>query len=599
MTRISILLLCLLFALSGCGRTDSPAPAIPLPAEPSAPIATPVREPVLVRVDPHGGIEFRDVPASQVWEPIASGTLLRKLLRTAAARAPNRSVIVFAAPDTPWERLSYPFSALRSAGFPAVTVALADDRQLVVPFPGANVTAEAFSSKALLTVQVGADGLISLDHRLPADPTEVDMSALRNAAARNPQPLVLLCVDDAATFETVVRTFALCNSAGLRHVLLRPLHSCGALATALPPASETAPATDLPRLRTAVGEMQAILARLKSLRKARAAHALQALTIDGKIAQESESDKQAVELMKKIVKTEDIRAPYADIHSASAWRIHNQAAVAYLTVADIYGEIRAIEHFRSNRGSIPVAFQLHDKITPVHRPHEGDSLRHIVPDVDTMLRDTRRLAQLNDDRLGKEASIPTDLCSFDFPQQLGADIFTGERPFLFPGTSVPSTNVSIGWMHIDEWHIVGPFPNPGRKNARKAFPPESSADLGAEYIGKNGEPIRWVYVHSNVAPILPPNQSEYSVWYAYSEIHSVKDRDVWICIGCNDYGKVWVNGDLVKATGLTPVADYLFDRKYAKVHLKAGANPVLFRVENCWGGCAFSIIIYCGAVPTS
>jgi len=578
----------------GCGRTEQPVRPEPLlPADPSAPSAEAVHEPVLIRVQPEGNVEIRDVPAFDTWEPVGSHGYLRQSLQ-AAARKTGRPVILFAEPATRWQHLAPLFGTLRSLQFPGVTLALAEDRQLTIPFPDTDTVEKAFAAGNVLTVQVTHDGNVIFDHRPPTPADGIDAAAVTEAARRVPRPLVLLCIDEKAPFEDAVRLFALCDAHNFRNVLIRPRHSCGALAAALPARTRT-PSAALPPLRSSVAEMGAMLARLKASRKARALHALQSITVTGKILQDGEYDKQGVELLRKISTGTDNRAPYVDLHSAGVNQLHNRAAVLYLTAADIYNEVRAIEHFRSNRGSIPCAFQLSDKTTPMHSPRKGQLARDLAPDIDTMLRDMRRLVQLNADRLIEESEIPSQLRNMMLPQPAGADILK-HRPFAFPGLSVPATNTTLQWMYLDEWYIVGPFPNANRSNIDTVFPPEHGVDLGAKYIGMNGNPIGWRYVHSNVLPVRQPIQAQWAIWYAWTELHSTRERDVWLCIGCNDFGKLWVNGEHLVSTGITPVSDYTFDRTYTKARLKAGQNPVLFRIENAWGGTAFSLIVYCGAV---
>jgi hypothetical protein len=155
-----------------------------------------------------------------------------------------------------------------------------------------------------------------------------------------------------------------------------------------------------------------------------------------------------------------------------------------------------------------------------------------------------------------------------------------KRPL--PGRKLMAHGERSEWMYIDQWYIIGPFANPNRENLDKKFPPESGVDLDAVYIGKDGRVL-----------IIPHQPADYAIWYACTEIWSDKDEKRWCIFGSDDYGKTWVNDELVYASGKTP-HEWIPDRAYKEVQFRRGPNQVLFKVENAWGRTGFSMCVYLG-----
>ena len=142
----------------------------------------------------------------------------------------------------------------------------------------------------------------------------------------------------------------------------------------------------------------------------------------------------------------------------------------------------------------------------------------------------------------------------------------------------------------DAWYIVGPFENAGRSAVDRSFPPEYEIDRDATYTGKNGQPISWSYVRVHNIAVIPPHLEEYAIYYAYTEVYSAQPVDCWLAIGSDDHSKMWVNGLLVWADTRNQKS-WSPTEGFRRVHLDAGFNRFLFRLENGWNGAEFSVVM--------
>ena len=149
------------------------------------------------------------------------------------------------------------------------------------------------------------------------------------------------------------------------------------------------------------------------------------------------------------------------------------------------------------------------------------------------------------------------------------------------------------WMFVDSWYLIGPWPNPGRKNLDTKFPPESVVDLDATYTGgRRNEaplPVRWRFYQAsavtrnqggeNTGMITPPGLDEFEIYYAYTELWLDEAADLWVAIGSDDQSKVWLNDQMIWKS-----ADYykswVANEGLRKVHFIKGINRVLLRLEN-------------------
>ena len=158
------------------------------------------------------------------------------------------------------------------------------------------------------------------------------------------------------------------------------------------------------------------------------------------------------------------------------------------------------------------------------------------------------------------------------------------------------------WMYVQDWYVIGPFPNPNRVNLRRKFPPESVVDLDATYVGKDGRTVKWEFMQTmnstpkeawraeGKATAVPPTAEEYGIWYAYAEVFSDIECDRWIAVGSDDRSDIWIN-DVPVWGSSSKLKQWRIDEGYRRIHLNKGRNRILARIENGWMNLSWSVCI--------
>lgn len=168
--------------------------------------------------------------------------------------------------------------------------------------------------------------------------------------------------------------------------------------------------------------------------------------------------------------------------------------------------------------------------------------------------------------------------------------------------SASKDGIPAKWMYVQDWYVIGPFPNPDRVNLRRKFPPESVVDLDATYVGKDGRTIRWEFMQTRnstpkeawrsdgKAEIVPYNAEDYGIWYAYAEVFADAACDRWIAVGSDDRSDIWVN-DVPVWGSSNKLKQWRIDEGYRRIHLNKGRNRILARIENGWHALGWSVCI--------
>ena len=184
----------------------------------------------------------------------------------------------------------------------------------------------------------------------------------------------------------------------------------------------------------------------------------------------------------------------------------------------------------------------------------------------------------------------------------------GRMPELVGGNVLRFTEdaskdgIPAKWAYVQDWYVIGPFPNPDRVNLRRKFPPESVVDLDATYVGKDGRTVKWEFMQArNATPkeswrsdlkpeVVPLNAAEYEIWYAYAEVFSDIACDRWIAVGSDDRSDIWIN-DVPVWGSSNKLKQWRVDEGYRRIHLNKGRNRILARVENGWMLLGWSVSI--------
>ena len=135
---------------------------------------------------------------------------------------------------------------------------------------------------------------------------------------------------------------------------------------------------------------------------------------------------------------------------------------------------------------------------------------------------------------------------------------------------------------IIRWRLLGPFPAPETSGFRTVFPPEQKVDLNAEYVGNDGQKIRWKFYQTShtlgeVDLIQVIGAVRESVGYAFAEIDSPREQPAQLRCSADDNLSVWLNGRQVLAREQWLNGTRL-DRFIVPITLQPGTNQVLVKI---------------------
>ncbi|MDP6717352.1 MAG: hypothetical protein QGF59_01800, partial [Pirellulaceae bacterium] len=132
---------------------------------------------------------------------------------------------------------------------------------------------------------------------------------------------------------------------------------------------------------------------------------------------------------------------------------------------------------------------------------------------------------------------------------------------------------------VTNWYLIGPFDAPLRTGFDKVFPPETSVDLQASYVGKGERKIKWKLFHTDdrlgqVDLIRAITSVKEAVGYAYAELDAPADQELQLLCGADDNLSVWLNGEKIFARRQWLNGTRL-DRFAAPAFFKKGRNKLL------------------------
>ena len=197
------------------------------------------------------------------------------------------------------------------------------------------------------------------------------------------------------------------------------------------------------------------------------------------------------------------------------------------------------------------------------------------------------------------------------PQPGDVPTLNDTDPGIVPGNVIDlsgESGVPGRWVYLSSWYVIGPFDNPNRVNLTRKFAPESTVDLNASYIGRNGEKIHWQFIQTSNNPetkdwsgakgryqsmLQPPGDPPYTIWYGYTEAFFDRDCDLWLATGSDDRSDIWIN-DMHVWNSSNELKSWSINEGFRKVHFRQGRNRILVRLENGWNGMGYSVCLYLG-----
>jgi hypothetical protein len=149
----------------------------------------------------------------------------------------------------------------------------------------------------------------------------------------------------------------------------------------------------------------------------------------------------------------------------------------------------------------------------------------------------------------------------------------------------------------EDWHMVGPFPNPQRLGTEHSpaidsvYGPEREPDLALSYTGIDGAEVSWRAATAGrdgrvrLNTYFEPN--DWVAAYAQSFLYSPDEREALLLLGADDAHVLWVGGQRVSERQGRHIS--VADELEIPVRLRAGWNRVLLKVADLDGGWAFLI----------
>jgi hypothetical protein len=160
-----------------------------------------------------------------------------------------------------------------------------------------------------------------------------------------------------------------------------------------------------------------------------------------------------------------------------------------------------------------------------------------------------------------------------------------------------------------DWNVIGPFPNPGDRGLEQVYPPESSIDYSATYIGDGDAQLRWSEVHSGDYQIYALNRGwnigtmaieggpygndsffvrydelfssghPHGTVFAQTNLFSHEEIDAVLVLNSPNPKAVFLNRKQVYSHWLRPLYSDMTDgfSVFIPVHLKAGWNGLLLK----------------------
>lgn len=185
----------------------------------------------------------------------------------------------------------------------------------------------------------------------------------------------------------------------------------------------------------------------------------------------------------------------------------------------------------------------------------------------------------------------------------------GERPFLrkgmmpitlkFTGNPIEGDRcrVIIDYFRmevyrnlINQWLVLGPFPNPDHKGFSTVYPPEEQLDFTRKYTGRDDKEISWQTVTRQDGVMMLQDMfkpSDDLVVYGACIVRAPNAGKRTLLIGSDDGIKIWLNGRLIFEKLVRRAVKV--DEDSIEVDLKQGDNLLLLKLDQGPGDLGWAV----------
>lgn len=144
----------------------------------------------------------------------------------------------------------------------------------------------------------------------------------------------------------------------------------------------------------------------------------------------------------------------------------------------------------------------------------------------------------------------------------------------------PSITEHFGY--VTHWKLIGPFDSTDNKGFEVAYPPETTVDLAARHVGKNGLELSWVpFVTTDRYATVDLNKGlgkhKFAAGYAFARIQSDRELPTEIRIASQNAIKIFLNGQPVFQREEYHHGTRM-DQHIGRGILKPGVNELLVKI---------------------
>lgn len=151
-----------------------------------------------------------------------------------------------------------------------------------------------------------------------------------------------------------------------------------------------------------------------------------------------------------------------------------------------------------------------------------------------------------------------------------------------------ATRATVGAEYIKDWWLLGPFKSPTAGKISLEFAPVAECKL---LTGQWKSAGKWKIASADSRGTVSLDQAfgqvEWAVAYGYAEITSIHARDCELSCGSDDGIKIWLNGKVIHENEIS--RRYTASSDKVAIHLNAGVNQLLVKIDNYRGSWSFGV----------